>query len=119
MSTDMIKAAEALEAAADYIDKMEQEKQSSVAAERRTSVDELADKYAQATGEKMPVGIREKLSTSDKDVVALIKGIVEKQAGSVESLGTASSRPDRQAAPMNVKEAADAADDRFLNWIMS
>ena len=67
----------------------------------------------------MPDSIRRKLAESDQDVVGLVRSMIEKQASTVESLGGPSSRGD-EVEPKTVKqEAADAAEDKFLNWVMS
>ena len=113
---DLVKVANVLDAAADHFDAIESEKISSAHAERQARIDTLASKYAEATGETMPEAIRNKLASSDKDVVELVRSMIEKQAGAVESLGGPSSRGD-ETAPMTVKEAADQADEQFLAWI--
>lgn len=115
---DLEKVATVLDAAADHFDAIEAEKVSSARAERITQIDEVASKYAEATGEEMPESIRQKLAESPKDVVAFLRSMTEKQAGAVESLGGPSSRND-DPAPKTVKEAAAAADDQFLKWVMS
>jgi hypothetical protein len=118
MHLDLEKVAAVLDAAADHIDAIDAEKVSSARAERMTQIDEVASKYAEAMGEEMPDTIRQKLAESPQDVVAFLRTMAEKQAGAVESLGGPSSRND-DPAPRTVKEAADAADQQFLNWVMS
>jgi anion-transporting ArsA/GET3 family ATPase len=115
---DLEKVATVLDAAADHFDAIEAEKASSARAERMLQVDEVASKYAEATGEEMPEDVRQKLADTPKDVVAFLRAMTEKQAGAVESLGGPSSRND-DPAPKTIKEAAAAADQRFLNWVMS
>lgn len=115
---DLEKVAAVLDAAADHFDAIDAEKVSSARAERMAQIDEVASKYAEATGEEMPDSIRQKLAESPQDVVAFLRSMAEKQAGAVESLGGPSTRDD-SPAPQNKKEAAVAADDRFLNWVMS
>ena len=115
---DLEKVAAVLDAAADHIDAIDAEKVSSARAERMTQIDEVASKYATAMGEEMPDAIRQKLAESPQDVVAFLRAMAEKQAGAVESLGGPSSRND-DPVPRTVKEAADAADQQFLNWVMS
>ena len=112
------KVANVLDAAADHLDAIEAEKVSSATAERQERIDTLAAKYADATGEEMPDGIRAKLANSDKDVVELVNSMVEKQAGEIEALGGPSSLGDNNAST-TVKEAADQADEHFLTWINS
>jgi hypothetical protein len=115
---DLTKVAAVLEAAADHLDALEREKVSSARAVRTAQIDVVAAKYAEATGEEIPDNVRKKLAESPQDVIAFLQGMAEKQAGAVESLGGPSSRND-DPAPKTVKEAAAAADDRFLNWVMS
>ncbi len=118
MSISLAKAAAVLEAAANHFDALEHEKISSQHAERVASVDLLASKYAEATGEEMPAHLRKKLAESDKEVVALIQSMATKQASTVDALGGPSDRSD-DAAPTSVKEATAQAEDRFVNWITS
>jgi len=115
---NLIKVANVLDAAAEHLDAIEAEKISSACAERQARVDTLAAKYAEATGEEISDSIRKKLATSDKDIVELVNSMIEKQAGTVEALGGPSSRGDT-ASPTTIKEAAEQADERFLNWITS
>lgn len=115
---DLAKIADVLEAAGDYIDAVEHEKTSSAAAERQAVIDVLAEKYAKATGEEMPDSIRSKLASSDKDVVGLLQSMVDKHAGEIEPLGAPSSKDDERES-LTKKEAAEAADDRFLSWVNS
>lgn len=114
---DLVKVANVLDAAADCLDAAEHEKLSAAHSARTAQINALADKYAEATGEEMPDAIRQKLAHSDKDVVELLQSMVTKQAGHPEALGGPSNEDDD--APLTKKEAADAADDRFLNWITS
>lgn len=118
MSLDLVKVANVLDAAADHFDAIEAEKLSSVNATRKAHIDALAAKYATATGEEMPDTVRQKLSTSDQDIITLVHSMVEKQAGALESLGASSSRDDG-TVPRTVKEAADDADDKFLSWVLT
>lgn len=118
MSVSLAKAAEVLDAAADHLDALAQEKNSSARAARHAHIDELANKYAEATGEEMPDSIRRKLAESDKDVVALVESMATRQASAIESLGGPSTLND-DAEPKTTKEAAAKADDRFLTWVMS
>ena len=115
---DLTKVANVLDAAADHFDAIEAEKISSANAECQARIDTLASKYADATGEEMPDSIRKKLASSDKDVVALVNSMIEKQAGTVESMGSPSSRGDG-AAPLTVKEASEQAEKRFGDWLVS
>lgn len=113
-----VKIAAVFDALADHLDAIEAEKTSSAAAARRSQIDELAAKFAAATGEELPEDVRAKLANSDKAIVDLLRGMAEKQASAIEPLGGPSSRND-EPSPLTKKEAADAAGDRFVSWINS
>jgi len=115
---DLTKVAAVLDAAANHLDAIENEKASSVRVERQVQIDALAAKYAEVTGEEMPDSMRQKLAASDKDIVALVNAMVEKQAGHIETLGKGSDKSDDKI-PTTTKEATEQADQRFLNWIVS
>jgi hypothetical protein len=115
---DPVKIAAVLDAAADHLDAVEQAKLSSIRAERQSIVDALAAKYAETHGEELPEKIRQKLAASDTDVINLLHTMVEKNAGRPEALGGPSDRDDEKQS-LSVKEAADAAWDRFGNWLTS
>jgi len=118
MLKDLSKIAAVLDAAADHLDAIESEKKSSAMAERQSRIDDLANKYAEATGEEMPEEIRAKLAASDKAVVELLDQMVQKHASQIAPLGGPASERD-DSGPVTTKEAADAASDRFLTWIMA
>jgi hypothetical protein len=118
MPVELTKVAAVLEAAADHIEAIETEKVSSQRAEAQSRVDELAQKYAEATGEDMPESIRRKLGESDAEVFGLLKQVVDKHASHVESLGSPSTQDDEHV-PKTVKEAAEDAERRFLDWVTS
>ncbi len=116
MRVDRIKLATALDRLADHLESVEAEKVAGARAEREAVIDKLATQYAEASGEEMPESTRQKLATSDKDIVSLLQSMTEKQAGKIEEMGGPSSRRDN-AVPMTVKEAADAAFERFGAWL--
>lgn len=115
---DRLKLANAFDAMASYVEGIEASKTAAAHAERTAAVDKLASQYSNATGEELPDDIRNKLANSDKDIVALLQTVTEKQAARVEELGGPSARDDK-SQPTSVKEAADQASDNFLNWITS
>jgi len=80
----------------------------------------VADQYTAATGEEIPEEVFAKLSSSGEDVLSTVKQLLEKTAGSagVESLGR-SSEKSAQKQPTTKREAADAAYERFGNYINS
>jgi len=118
MNQLLIHVAEVLEKTAAYVDEIENREKTALRDARNAQITELSDKYAAATGEELPDTLRQKLATSDKDVLELLRQTVEKTAGEVPALGGPSQRND-SSAPSTVKEAADAAEDRFVNWIVS
>jgi hypothetical protein len=119
MALDLQKVAKVLDAAADHWDALDAEKVHSVKAEKNAQIDALASKYAAATGEELSDEMRAKLAGADGDVVTLLRHLTEKNAGSVDTLGGPSEKDDDKPAPTSVKEAADAAYDRFGNWVTS
>lgn len=113
-----VKLAAVFDALADHLDAVDAEKTSSARSERQSKIDDLASKYAAATGEELPPEVRSKLAESDETIVALLRGLAEKQAGTVEPLGGPSTRSDEPVS-MTKKEAADAAHEKFGNWLTS
>lgn len=116
MRVDKIKLADALDKAADYFDSLEASKVAGARAERQAVVDKIAAQYAESTGEELPQSVRDKLAQSEGDVVAWLEQLTAKHAGKIEELGGPSSRRDN-VVPQTVKEAADAAYERFGDWL--
>lgn len=114
---DLNKVAAVLEAAADYYEQTEREKTSANEAARSARLDKIAQVHLASHGEEMPDAVRQKLSKTDDASLDVIESLLAKQAGMVDPLG-AGAMPDNPN-PKTVKEAADAADDRFLSWITS
>ena len=118
MAIDLVKVAAVLDAVADHLDAIESEKVSSLRAQQEGRLDDLAKKYAEAMGEEMPEALRRKLANSDGDVLGLVTSVVAKHASQLDALGSPSDRSDDRT-PLTVKEAAEDADRRFLEWITS
>lgn len=116
MRVDKIKLAAVLDKVADYYDSVEASKTASAHAERKAIVDKIATQYAESEGEELPESVRAKLAHSEQDIVSLLEQLTAKQAGRVEEMGGPSSRRDERV-PLTVKEAADAAWDRFGDWL--
>jgi len=117
----LLKVASVLEETAKVIDGHEVEKAAAVKVARDAAMKSVADKYTEATGEEIPAEVFDKLSSSGEDVLSTVKQLLEKTAGStgnVESLGR-SSEKSAQKQPTNRKEAAEAAWERFGNYINS
>jgi len=121
MSADfLLKVAAVLEETAKVIDGHELEKTAAVKTARDAAMKSVADKYTEATGEEIPPEVFDKLSSSGEDVLSTVQQLLEKTAGSsgVESLGR-SSEKSAQKQPTTKKEAAEAAYERFGNFINS
>lgn len=114
---DLNKVAAVLEAAADYYEQNEREKTSATEAARTARVEKIAAAHLTAHGEEMPDTVRQKLAKTDDASLDVIESLLAKQAGTVDSLG-AGATPENPT-PTTTKEAADAADKRFVDWIVS
>jgi len=110
------KIASVLEAAANYLDEVEGEKQAAINAERDKLITAIGEKYAAATGEDIPDSVLLKLSSTDNELLGTLEKLAESKES--DSLGEVADIND-YSAPMTVKEAAEIADDRFLNWLSS
>ena len=107
--------ADVLEKTAQYVDALEGEKQAAVISERKKMVELLRDKYAEATGEEISDAMVDNLSNTDGDVVGLIEKLAETSDNT--ELGGPSEKK-AATTPLTVKEAADEADQKFLDWIV-
>jgi hypothetical protein len=117
----LLKVAAVLEETAKVIDGHDVEKAAAVKTARDAAMKSVADKYTEATGEEIPPEVFDKLSSAGEDVVSTVRQLLEKTAGStggVESLGR-SSEKSAQKQPTTKREAADAAYERFGNFINS
>ena len=114
---DLRKIAAVLEAAANYVEVVEREKAASVENVRRANVDKVAAAHVSALGEEIPDDIRNKLAGVDGAVLSYVESVLSKTASAVDTLGTPAAAEDDQ--PHTTKEAADAADKRFLDWLVS
>ena len=123
MSADfLLKVAAVLEEAAKVIDTHTAEKTAAVDRARDEALKSVSAKYTEATGEDMPSEVFAKLSSSGEDVLSTVQQLLEKTAGqhssSVESLGR-SGEKSAHRQPANKREAAEAAWERFGNFINS
>jgi len=114
---DHAKLAAVFDAMADYVDQVETEKTSSIETARQSRIDKIAAAHAAAHGEELSETTRKKLASSDA-ALDYVEDLLTKQAGNVTPLG-ASASLDTDNPPKTIKEAADAADDRFVSWITS
>ena len=113
---DLTKIAAVFDAMADYVDQVENEKISSIENARQARIDKIAAAHAAAHGEELPEATRKKLASSD-EALDYVEDLLAKQAGIVAPLGAGVLSETETLK--TVKEAADAADDRFLGWIVS
>lgn len=114
---DLEKVAVVLDLAAEYVEHIEREKQANITAERDARLDKIAAAHLAAHGEEMPESARQKLAKTDVGTLDLVEDLLKKQGGVVEALGGPAH--DETPVPKTTKEAADAADQRFLSWITS
>lgn len=115
---DLQKLANVIDAFADYVDENESKKTAAVETARKTRLDKIASAHLTANGEEMTDIDRQKLAKADDATLDYIESQLSKQAGVVDSLGAGAS-PEPDSQPKTVKEAASAADERFLTWITS
>jgi hypothetical protein len=115
---DLNKLAAVFDAMAEYVDENESKKTAAVENARKARLDKIASAHLAANGEELSDIDRQKLAKADDTTLDYIEGQLVKQAGTVDSLGSGAS-PDADSQPKNIKEAADAADERFLSWVTS
>jgi hypothetical protein len=114
---NLVKVAAVLEAFADYYEQNEREKTSATEATRAARIQKIAAAHLAAHGEEMTDVARQKLAHTDDASLDVVEELLGKQAGVVAPLG-AGADPDPDTQPRTVKEAADAADERFKAWIL-
>lgn len=114
---ELEKVASVLEAAADYLDALDGEKQAAVKAEREHLIAAIGEKYAEATGEDISDDVLRKLANADTDLLSAFEKFAETSYEKIAELGEPGDRRDF-TAPVSTKEAAEAADERFLNFIV-
>lgn len=104
-----------LEKLAVYMDAMESEKADAIRADRDKLAAVLKDKFEEITGDTIDDGVLDKLSHADLDVLSAFERVTGAESS---DLGSPSDMRDGSGA-MTTKEAAEAADDTMLDWIMS
>lgn len=118
MNVDLEKVANVLDALANYIDSIEREKLAGVTAEREKLITTIGEKYAAITGEDISDDMLQKLASSDVTLLQMLEKISETKKEDI-SLGSPSDQHDRNSISETKKEAVEAADDQFMNWILS
>lgn len=114
MNTDTV--ANLLDKIANYIDAVEFQTQSELQQQRESLVDGVCDKFAEATGEEVSPELRKKLAAADESIISIVERMAA--TNTAEKLGAPSSRPGH-GAPATIKEASQAADDRFVSWVLN
>ena len=114
------KVANVLELMAEYVERNEREKEAAATSARTARIDKIAAAHLQAHGEELPSVARDKLARTDTATLDVVEELLAKQAsasGAPEALGgpAGSDNP----TPSSVKEAADAAGERFVSWCVS
>lgn len=114
---DLNKIAKVIDAFADYVDEIESAKTAAATAARTARIDKIAALHATAHGEDFPEDARRKLASADEASLDIVENLLTKQGGVVTPLGA----PADTETPLlkTTKEAADDADARFVNWIVS
>lgn len=114
---ELEKVADVLEATATYLDAVESEKTAALQAEREQLIADIGEKYAEVTGEDISDDVLRKLADTDVDLLSTLEKVAVVSRDNVADLGSPSDLRD-STAPMNKKEAAVAADDRFLGFVL-
>lgn len=114
---DLMKVAAVLDAAADYYEQNERTKLAAVDAARTSRIDKIATLHVATHGEEMSTVERQKLAKTDDASLDYVEELLTKQSGAVTPLGAGVTSDD--STPKTTKQAAEDADDRFLNWIKS
>jgi hypothetical protein len=114
-----------LEKTADYLDAQEHEKTAAARDERHKVITAFAEKYAAATGEELSENVIKKLAASDVDLMGAFDKLASRVDGNTEpeDMGEPGDLPDAEPVYMTkkaeVEAKAQAAEDRFLSFIMS
>ena len=104
-----------LEKLAVYMDAMESEKAEAVRANRDKLAAIFKDKFEEITGDTIDDDVLSKLSHADLDILSAFERVTEANSS---DLGSPSDMRDG-SAPLTKKEASEAADESFLDWVMS
>lgn len=122
----MRKTADVLEKLAERLDSEEVARQKVAQDERLKLATRLGEKYTAATGEDLSPEVLEKIASSNADVLDTFTRLVDRgpRSENPDDMGDAHDpREDNLAYGTSktamTKEAADQADDRFLDWVMS
>jgi len=114
------KIADVLDALAGYVDATDAEKTAEARVEKEALIASIGEKHAAATGEDISDEMLLHLSRVDTALLQTMDKVAgtRKEASDETTLGGPSDRGDLSVEPTNKKEAAERADDQFLNWIV-
>lgn len=115
---NLTKIAAVFDAMADYIDSNERDKTSAVATARQARLDKIATAHVTTHGEELSDVVRQKLAKTDDATLDYVEELLTKQGGVIDPLGAGVST-DSDSQTHTTKQAADAADERFVSWIVS
>ena len=126
MSSEFMRqVATVLEKVAEHLDHEEYRQQEMAQTQRRQMAQTLNEKYAAVTGEELSSEVLDRIASSDANILRAFERLTEKTAAAVpsdepETMGESANIDNRAALPRSerVKQAADDAEDRFLNWVL-
>ena len=113
-----VKVADILDSVAQYVDDIEHTKSAAEKSARDERITTFASHYETSTGEHLPDSLRDKLANLDQEALDHLLKVANNTGDSPESLGGPAEISDH-TSPRTVKEAADNADEQFLNWIIN
>lgn len=118
MAVNLEKVADVLEKLADYLDYETLQKKEAESKRVGDLVDQFTSSYEQLTGTQLPSDVRAKLA-STPDILPVITKLAEARTPpSTGPLGGPAEEEELRSTGQ-VKEAADDADKKFENWVLS
>lgn len=113
MTVKHAELADVLDAAADYIDRLDGARHREKTAAREALIDDLAGRYRESTGEDLSGDLRKKLASLDEDVLQHVLKTSKTAGGSPDTLGgPADTTPTQKTAAED--DDPDARMFRFL-----
>jgi hypothetical protein len=110
------KVASVLEKVALYVDAVDHERESGFQADRDKLASIFKDRYEAVTGDVIDDDVFAKVATADVSILSAFERLTDARESSGD-MGTPGDLSD-STAPHTVKEAADAAEEHFLDFIM-
>jgi len=115
---DRAKIADLLDAVAEYVDDVESQKTAAEQSARNERVEKLAQNYSVSTGEALPNEFKLKLASLDPTTLDHLLKVAKNNTESPDALGKPADADDTPA-PRTVKEAAENAEKRFLDFLIN